>query len=82
MYERMRDIGKLYGISSHKVGKELKDLGYRDESGKPTQMARGLGLVREVYDGEHPEWLSFIWNVAKVSELLEDFGYRRVEVDE
>jgi hypothetical protein len=41
-YVTMRDIRKAYGISSHKVGKELKDSGYRDHGGQPTKKAYGL----------------------------------------
>ena len=33
-------------------------------------------------DAEHPEWVSVVWNKAKVCELLEDFGWKKVVDDE
>ena len=31
------------------------------------------------HDPEHPEWVSYVWNVKMVTELLEAFGWKRVE---
>jgi hypothetical protein len=81
-YLNMRDIGKMFGLSSHAVGKELRDCGYRDHTRKPTRKAFGEGMVREHWDGEHPEWVAYVWNVRKVAELLEDFGHKKVVNDD
>ena len=76
-YCNMKTIGQLYGLSSHKVGRELRDCGYRQD-GKPTKKAYSEGMAVVRHDPEHPEWISYLWHRAKVTELLEDFGFRKV----
>jgi hypothetical protein len=78
-YLNMKSIGKLYGKSSHQVGRELRECGYRDEKkGRPTQMALASKMAVMRRDSEHPEWVSVVWNVKQVCELLEAFGWKRV----
>jgi hypothetical protein len=80
-YMNMRDIGKPFGLSPTKVGRELTECGYR-ENGKPTKKAFGEGMAVVNRDAAHPEWISYLWHRAKVTELLEDFGWRKVAEDE
>lgn len=44
-YMTMREIGALVGISSHAVGRKLKELGYRTSSKKPSAEAFRAGVV-------------------------------------
>ena len=37
----MKTIGAIYGKTSHQVGRELRECGYRDQHGRATQMALG-----------------------------------------
>ncbi len=80
-YCNMKTIGKLYGLSSHQVGKELTECGYRQD-GKPTEKAFGEGMAVVKHDAEHSEWIAYLWHREKVTELLEDFGFRKVVKDE
>jgi hypothetical protein len=77
-YTNMKSIGKLYGKTSFAVGKELKECGFRDETGRATQKALGSRMALLRRDAEHPTWVSVLWNRAKVCELLEDFGWQRL----
>ena len=76
-YTNMKSIGQLYGRTSHQVGKELTECGYR-ENGKPTRRAYSEGMVLMKRDAEHPEWTAFVWNKTQVCELLEAFGWKKV----
>lgn len=79
-YMNMRDIGKPFGLTSTKVGRELKACGFR-EGTRATQKALGSGMAVIRRDPEHPTWVSVVWNKAKVCELLEDFGWKRTVDD-
>lgn len=77
-YRNMRDIGKMYGKTSHQVGRELRDSGYRTPDGKATRRALAEGMARLQRDAEHPEWIACLWNVPKVAALLEAYGWKKV----
>ena len=38
-YATMKDIGTVFGVSSHAVGRKLLELGYRTEKKKPSGKA-------------------------------------------
>jgi hypothetical protein len=78
-YRNMRDIGKMYGKSSHQVGRELRDSGYRTPDGKPTKRALAEGMAILQRNPENPEWIACAWNVAKVTYLLEAYGWKKVD---
>jgi len=80
-YVNMKTIGQLFGKTSHQVGKELTECGYR-EDGKPTRRAFGERFVVVRHDPEHSEWIAYVWHRAKVCELLEDFGWKRTVENE
>ena len=75
-FTTMREIGKLYvGGTSHKVGRELKDLNYRDQDGRPTKRAFDEGMTQQrFYDEGKYQW---VWHAGKVCDLLETFGWKR-----
>jgi hypothetical protein len=51
----MRDIGKVFGTTSHVIGRRLKELGLRMEDGKPSPEAFQRELCRQRWtrDMEH-----------------------------
>ena len=48
-YLTMRQIGKLFGVSSHVVGRKLKEVGLRDAEGHPTERAKESGYTKTVF---------------------------------
>lgn len=75
----MRDIGKEFGLTSHKLGRILTQAGLR-EAGKPTAKAYRGGWVAQRFapDGVNYMWA---WDVAKTYTLLEWKGYERLDTD-
>lgn len=73
-YVKMRDIGRIFGKTSHDVGRLLKHHGFRNENGKPTAKAFDGRLVSEVWAGDYYSW---DWSLTKTSALLESFGWKR-----
>jgi len=78
-YWTMREIGALFGITSHKVGKTLKELGYRTPDGRPSQRAFDEGYVQQRWGFERQEIYNWAWHKDKVTALLEQAGLERVK---
>jgi hypothetical protein len=72
----MKEIGKQFGLTSHAVGRALKELGLRDWSGKPSReaFAGGYCAQRWTSDGEHYCWA---WHGTKTIEVLQAHGFVR-----
>jgi hypothetical protein len=72
------DIGKLFGISNRKVGKVLTEWNYRLPTGEPSSLAWSEGIVETKRLDDRPFVTFWIWDVDRVSEILEAAGYERV----
>lgn len=70
-FANMRDIGGLFGLTSHDVGGFLKRHGYRSDEGKPTRQAFDRGMVREMFKEGYYSWN---WHVGRTSAFLESLG--------
>ena len=77
-YWTQREIAKLFGSTSHKIGRVLKQLGLRLENGKPSSRAHQLGLVRKrpVYGKEYFD--VWTWHLGKTLPHLEPAGLRQL----
>ncbi|MDY0168577.1 MAG: hypothetical protein RBS80_18655 [Thermoguttaceae bacterium] len=76
-YWTMREIGTLFGATSHKVGKTLKDLGLRTQEGKPSTNAFEQGFVEQRWADDSPVYL-WAWHKEKITALLEKAGFEKV----
>lgn len=77
-YWTMKEIGTLFGVSSHKIGKTLKELGLRTPENKPSKKAFDLGLVKQRWAEDMPVYL-WAWHRDKIAALLEQAGMERVK---
>jgi hypothetical protein len=61
----MREIGKVFGVTSHVIGGKLKELGLRTVDGKPTYKAFQGGYCEQRWteDREHYCWA---WHAEKI----------------
>jgi hypothetical protein len=73
-WANMRDVGRLFGKTSHDVGRILKHHGYRSENGKPTRKSHEGQLVREHFVNG---FSSSLWHVERTSALLESLGWKK-----
>jgi hypothetical protein len=76
-YLTMREIGKSFGVTSHRVGKALKDLGYRNEKGQPSQRAFDEAFVAQRWAEDRPEIYLWAWHGRKTTDLLKSAGWKR-----
>ncbi len=76
-FQTMREIGKtFFGVSSHTVGRKLKELGLRTDDGKPSSQAFARGLVERRFTDDHQHYI-WAWNTEKIIPLLEQAGLKR-----
>ena len=75
-YITLTELGALYGVTSHKVGKWLREAGLRDKRGNPIN--EGLWMTTETLapNGFTP---FFVWHRQSTIRLLDSLGYQRKE---
>ncbi len=78
MYWTMKEIGAVFGVTSHKVGKKLKELGFRTPQGRPSQRAFNEGYVQQRWAWESEVYL-WAWHRDKTTALLEQAGMERAK---
>ena|SRR5579872_525796 len=66
-------IGKLFGVSSHKIGDWLRGLGLRDEDGKPTEEAHRGQFCKTAPSGQNG--YHWVWDSEKTVAALRDAGH-------
>jgi hypothetical protein len=56
-YVTMKDLGQELGLSSHQIGRKLKDLGLRTDDGRPSNLAFDCGFVAQKWTQDHTHYL-------------------------
>ena len=69
----LRQLGELFGVTSHKVGKWLKDLELRDEEGLPTKKAHDGRYCKQALAGE--KCTLWVWDSPKTVAALKEDGH-------
>jgi hypothetical protein len=80
-YLSLTEIGRLYGVSSHTVGKWLKDLCLRTEDGRPSRDAFHQGYVSQ-RPSRVPGTYFYVWHAGKTTAILDMMEYRRAKVED
>jgi len=79
-YLSLTELGRIYGVSSHQVGKWLKGLGLRTDSGSPSAEA-----FREKYVAQRPsrqpQTFFYVWDRERTTALLDGMCYPRAVFD-
>jgi hypothetical protein len=73
-YKTMRAIGAEVGLTSHKIGKALKETGYRDLQGKPSDKAFSEELVKDL-PSTQPGTYIWGWDSDRTISILKENGY-------
>jgi hypothetical protein len=79
-YSSLTELGRLYGVSSHVVGRWLKGLGLRTENGRPSPEAHAQGYVAQ-RPSRHPGTYFWIWHTARTTAILDGMRYPRAVLD-
>jgi hypothetical protein len=74
----MKEIGRLFGVTSHVIGRKLKKLGLRTDEGKPSRKAHEEGYCDQKWTRDARNYL-WAWHQGKTVEALEAAGMKRVE---
>jgi hypothetical protein len=69
----LRQLGKLFGVTSHTVGKWLKDLDLRDAEGLPTRKAHEGRFCKQTSAGD--KCLLWVWDSEKTVAVLKKNGH-------
>lgn len=69
-YLSVTELGRHYGMSSHQVGRWLKNLGLRTDQGKPSSEAFALGYVSQ-RPSRQPGTYYWVWHGQRINELLD-----------
>ena len=70
----LTDLGRMYGLSAIDCGKTLKNKGWRDENGFPTNSAVEAGAVTSKRNNNFLN--NILWNAKVCKELFEKTGYQ------
>jgi len=76
-YLSMKEIGALYGVSSHVIGRILKKYGLRTPEGRPSDGAFQDKFVTQRHSDDGTTYF-YVWDIAKVTPILESAGLTRV----
>lgn len=75
-YASLTELGRLYGVSSHVVGRWLKNLGLRTEDGKPSYDAFSQGYITQ-RPSRGVGTYYYVWNAEKTTAILDGMRYPR-----
>jgi len=67
----MKEIGALKGLTSHQIGRTLKQFGLREATGEPSPRAISEGFVDQRWYDEVTRF-GWTWHVEKVGKLLDE----------
>ena len=70
----MRSLGAVFGVSSHFIGRVLKEMGLRTPDGQPSYQAQEAGLVK-LAEGPQPWLRLWLWHKERTTALLEKAGF-------
>jgi len=74
----MRQLGAEFGVSSHVIGRALKEMGLRTPDGQPSCRAQENGLVKLAV-GPQPWIPLWLWHKERTTALLEEAGFEAAE---
>jgi hypothetical protein len=74
-YCTMRELGEVFAVSSHFIGRVLKEMGLRTPDGQPSYQAQEAGLVK-LAEGRPQPWVRhWLWHRERTTALLEKVGF-------
>lgn len=75
-YLSQTELGRLYGVSSHVIGRWLKELGLRTHKGKPSELAFANDMVKDRPSRGIGTYF-WTWHREKTTARFDRAGYPR-----
>lgn len=72
----LTQLGEIFGVSSHKVGDWLVEIGFRTESKRPSKLAFENDVVKE--GPSRGQGYNWVWHTDRTIRALEAVGHQRV----
>jgi len=69
------ELGRLFGVTSHVIGKWLIDCSLRTPEKKPSRKAFAEGFVEQAPSGRNNGYF-YVWNQKKTVAALQSAGHR------
>ena len=76
----LTQLGRLFGVTSHKTGKWLVACGLRTNEKKPSRKAFEEGFVITA-DTNRGSGYYYVWHKQKTVAALKDAGHKQVPTD-
>jgi hypothetical protein len=80
-FSTMRQLGRLFGVSSHEMGRWLVAIGLRSMDKRPSYDAFDRKFVEQAPTGRGTGYF-WVWHTEKTVAALERAGYRRIGQEE
>jgi len=77
VYVNQATLGRLFRVTSHIVGRALKEIGLRLPDGDPSPRAFELGLVKKEPIPGQKSLDYWVWQLEKTIPLLESAGLKQ-----
>ena len=77
-FDSMTDLGTIFGVTSHKLGKWLVAIGLRTSDKKPSQKAFDEGFVTSAPTGRGAGYF-YLWHRERTIQAVEAAGHFRVD---
>ncbi len=74
-YVSQTELGNLFGVTSHRIGQWLREIGWRTSKNKPSQEAFDRDLARPISSGRNNGYF-YVWHATKTIEALEKAGHK------
>jgi hypothetical protein len=78
-FSSMTDLGRMFGATSHVMGRWLIEIGLRTDDKKPSREAFAAGYVEQAPTGRGNGGYFWVWNTEKTITALEKAGHRRAD---
>jgi hypothetical protein len=76
-YVNLTELGRVFGMTSHGIGKLLKIIGLRESNGKPSSKAFHEGYCEQAPTNRGTGYY-YVWHREKIIHALEEAGCKRV----
>ena len=76
-YVSMTELGNMFGVTSHVIGRWLRGIGLRTKNNRPSQRAFDQDLTKPIRNGQG---YYYVWHATKAIEALKEADHEPIGV--